>query len=102
MTDIFKKPTPQPVEVEGVTVYIRPLTAGGLARLLHDVDAAKAEGTPWKTDFEFVATSVIDADNNRVFDTADAVADQSPAVVAQLLQACLKANGIGDIDQKKV
>lgn len=101
MNTVFKKPTPEAVEVDGITVYVRKLNAGGLARLLHQVDSAKAGGEPWKTDFEFVAVSVIDAEGNRIFADADAVADESPAVVARLLQACLKANGIGTIDEKK-
>ena len=82
-------------------MYVRPLNAGGLARLLNEVDKAKEAGEPWKTDFGFVACSVLDADNNRVFKDADDVAEQSPGLVATLLQACLKANGIGTIEAKK-
>jgi hypothetical protein len=59
---IFKTPGPKPVEVEGVTVYVKPLTAGGLAKLLHGMDAAKNAGEPWTTDFGFVASSVQDAE----------------------------------------
>ena len=98
---MFKKAQLTPVDVEGTTVYVRPLNAGGLARLLHEVDKAKESGEPWKTDFNFVACSVLDIDNNRVFKDADEVAEQSPGLVATLLQACLKANGIGDTDAKK-
>lgn len=99
--NIFKKPEPRAVEVEGVTVFIRPLTAGGLAKLLADFEATKANGEPWKTDFGFVATSVTDAEGKPVFASAGDVADASPAVAGQLLKLCLEANGIGSIEEKK-
>lgn len=91
------KPTPVEVAEWGLTVFVKPITAGELAAAFQ----AGKEG-----DFTLVHQCVVDASGQRVFPDVEAVKARSPKAVGQLVRAVMDHNRIGqdehqDADEKK-
>jgi len=96
---IFKAsaPTLTPVELNGVTVYVRSLTGAELGRVHHLTETFRAQGKdPSEVNVSAVIWATCDQDGNPVFSSTDAEAVAGlPWQTFQLLvQAVLKASGL--------
>ena len=90
---------PEPVEVEGRTIFVHPLTAGQYRRLVAFMRSAEAD--PVTGDFMLLSWSCKDADGKLVYPTAADAEGMSVDTCNALLPVCVKVNGFGGEDQKK-
>ena len=95
-------PQPLSVDIEGETIVVHPLSAGQLAKLINSIEDLKKCNEAFVADFELLRISCKDADGKAVFATVQEAMDVPPTVAAQLIPACLKVNGMGQHDEKKV
>lgn len=98
----FSKPADTVIDVEGVAVVVRSLTAGELSRVLHSVETERTNGTPWRADYQLVSLTCHATDGTPLFVSVTDVEAESPTVVARLVQACVSQNKLADThDEKK-
>ena len=96
---IFKASAPKitPVELDGVTVYVRSLTGAELGKVHHLTETFKAQGKdPSAVNVSAVIWAVCDQDGKPVFgpEDAEAVSGLPWQSFQQLVQGVLKASGL--------